>query len=565
VLALFAQLDLPFVQRAAVDLVAVGLACGIVGTWVVLRDLAFFGHAVGTAAFPGLVLADGLGFSPYLGALGAAGAMAFAVSRGRGDGHGAPTALALAGALAVGVALASDVFHSGAQVDTLLFGSVLVVGGLDIAVGAGVAALALAGNWLLGWRWLASAFEGTTRRGDGLVVALVALCAVALLASVGAILASSLLVIPAATTRLVVRRLARWQAATVGLAIAEGLVGLWASLQLNAPPGATIAVLSGAVFALAALLRAAGRRRALALAAGVAVVALGGCGAGAGRRPRVVATTTELGDLTRAIAGGAVSVAQVLRPNTDPHEYEPRPDDVAATAGARLVLESGGGLDGWMDRVVREAGGSPRVVVVGDRVPLPLPAAGGGGGYDPHWWHDPRNVEAAVGVVRAALDRVDPSARARFAANARAYLRQLRALDAGIARCMRSVAPGRRKLVTDHDAFGYFARRYGIDVVGAVIPSQSTQGQPSARALARLVAVVRREHVAAVFPESSVNPRVAQAVGRETGARSNLLLYGDTLGPAGSGGATYLAMERHNADAMVRGFTAGRRGCRLGP
>src|SRR5205823_4263580 len=117
------------------------------------------------------------------------------------------------------------------------------------------------------------------------------------------------------------------------------------------------------------------------------------------------------------------------------------------------------------------------------------------------------------------------------------------------------------KLVTDHDAFGYFARRYGIDVVGAVIPSQTTQAQPSARDTARLVALIRREHVRAVFPESSVNARLARAIARETGARADLVLYGDTLGPAGSPGATYLAMERANADAMVRGMTGGRRRC----
>jgi ABC-type Zn uptake system ZnuABC Zn-binding protein ZnuA len=148
-----------------------------------------------------------------------------------------------------------------------------------------------------------------------------------------------------------------------------------------------------------------------------------------------------------------------------------------------------------------------------------------------------------------------------YARNAAAYLARLRNLDRGIAGCMSHVAPAARKLVTDHDAFNYFARRYAITVVGAVIPSQSTQAQPSAGDVARLTRLIRREGVKAVFPESSINAKLAQAIARQTGATSGHELYGDTLGPKGSSGATYLAMERANADAMVRGFTAGARGC----
>ena len=118
-----------------------------------------------------------------------------------------------------------------------------------------------------------------------------------------------------------------------------------------------------------------------------------------------------------------------------------------------------------------------------------------------------------------------------------------------------------RKLVTDHDAFGAFARRYGIRIIGAVIPSQSTQAQPSAGDVAALTRLIRREGVKAVFPESSINPKLAEAIASQTAATSDYELYGDTLGPKGSSGATYLSMERANTDAMVRGFTAGARGC----
>ena len=126
---------------------------------------------------------------------------------------------------------------------------------------------------------------------------------------------------------------------------------------------------------------------------------------------------------------------------------------------------------------------------------------------------------------------------------------------------MDAIPPAQRKLVTDHDAFGYFARRYGLDVVGAVIPSQSTSAQPSARELRDLVRTIESEHVRAVFPERSVNPKLAEAIAAQTGARADLRLYGDTLGPAGSSGATYLSMERANADAIVDGLSGGRVRC----
>jgi zinc/manganese transport system substrate-binding protein len=292
-----------------------------------------------------------------------------------------------------------------------------------------------------------------------------------------------------------------------------------------------------------------------------------GCGSsssGGGSQLDVVATTTQLGDWVSEVGGEAVSVHQILQPNTDPHEYEPRPNDVIDTAGASLVFLNGDNLDKWMGKVISDSGSGARAVDLGAVVPERLPGQSSGAEaskYDPHWWHDPRNAEAAVQEIERQLSAADPSKKAVFARNADSYLKRLRALDANIATCIDSVPRAQRKLVTDHDAFGYFADRYGIDVVGAVIPSQTTQAQPSARDLKELVALIEREGVKAVFPESSVSPKVAEAIARETGASSNYTLYGDTLGPAGSPGATYIQMEKANADAMVRGFTGGRHGC----
>ena len=468
--------------------------------------------------------------------------------------------------------LASDVFHSGANVETLLFGSLLLVGSSDVRLAAIAAAVTVALSATLGRRWLAVGFERETARGlgvravlvDGALLALVAFAVVASLSAVGALLVAALYVVPAATTRLWFRRLVTWQLASVALAAAEGVIGLWLSVELNAPPGPAIAVLAGGAFVAAALARL-GRARVVVALAGAAL--LTGCGtsaAGGGGGLDVVATTTQLADWARAVGGPDASVHQILQPNTDPHEYEPRPKDVEATAGATIVLESGDELDHWMGKVVSQAGGHPRVVDVGRLVPVRLRGESSGpeaSRFDPHWWHDLRNAEDAVIAIRDTFIFADRAHGAAYASRARAYLAKLHALDRRLASCFARLPSSERKLVTDHDAFGYFAHRYHLRIVGAVIPSQTTQAQPSAGETARLVALIRREHVRAVFPESSLNRRLADTIARETGASSTYTLYGDTLGPVGSAGATYLGMERANADAIVRGLSGGRLWC----
>lgn len=575
-------LELPFVQRGLFELLILAVPAGLLGTWIVLRGLAFFSHAVGTAAFPGLVLADGLGFAAPLGAFAAAVAFTLgnaALGRGRDRGRDSVVALVLVACLAGGVLLASDVFGSGANVETLLFGSLLLIDGSDLVLAALAAVATLAANAIVGRRWLAHGFDpgalAADRREarllDALLLGLIALATTAALTAVGALLVASLFVVPAATARLLTGRIRSWQLASVALVAIEGTLGLWLSVETDAPPGATIACVAGGLFALVALGRALTRapRRQAALAAAALALALfaAGCGA-AGSDDEggvgVVATTTQIGDWVREVGGGAVSVDQVLEPNTDPHEYEPRPSDVEAAAGAELVFANGDDLDAWIEEIVSDSGSEATVVDLGAVVPERL-AGEEDSQFDPHWWHDPRNAEAAVREIERRLAAVDPAHRAEYRRNADAYLGRLRRLDAGIAACLDSVPAPARKLVTDHDAFGYFANRYGIDVVGAVIPSQTTQAQASAKDVSELIGLIENEGVKAVFPESSLSANVAEAISRQTGASTDYELYGDTLGPADSDGATYLTMEAANADAIVRGFSAGRRGCRLSP
>ena len=286
---MFEPFQLPFVQKGLIEVLILSVGAGVLGTWIVLRGLAFFSHAVGTATFPGLVLADGIGFSAPLGAFGVAVAFTAAVwglARRRGTAYDSLTALVLVGCLAAGVILASDVYHSGSNVEQLLFGSLLLVSGADIRLALVAAVAILIGNLVLGRRWLATGFdevEGPASTGGWLeivLLALIALATTAALSVIGALLVAAIFVAPAATVRLFADRMASWQIGSVLLAAAEGTVGLWLSVKTNAPPGATIATLSGAVFAIAAVARAIGPHRGgLALAGAVmAALLVAGCG-----------------------------------------------------------------------------------------------------------------------------------------------------------------------------------------------------------------------------------------------------------------------------------------------
>jgi ABC-type Zn uptake system ZnuABC Zn-binding protein ZnuA len=294
------------------------------------------------------------------------------------------------------------------------------------------------------------------------------------------------------------------------------------------------------------------------------LVVAAGCGeddgaAAGGGAIGVVATTPVVADLARNVGGERAGVTALMAPNTDPHQYEVRPRDVEAVAEAGLILRSGGDLDDWLQEAIEGSGTEASTVNLIDHVKTRM----GEGEVDPHWWHDPRNTERAVIAIRDALAKADPDGAAAYRANADAYLAKLRRLDNAIAACMDEVPAGERRLVTTHDALGYYADRYGIDVIGTVIPSLSTEGQPSAGETAELVDTIRREGVTTIFAESSVDPKVEQAIASEAGARLGEELWADGLGPEGSGGATYLAAMESNTRALVDGFTDGGQTCSL--
>jgi ABC-type Mn2+/Zn2+ transport system permease subunit len=261
-------IDLPFLRDALLELVLLGVAGGVLGAWIVLRRLAFFSHAVGSATFPGLVAADASGVSPTLAGLAVALGYAGGVERAGRAGRepGVATALLLVAALAGGVILASDVFESGAAVDRLLFGTLLGLETADLALSAAAVVLAVVGTLALGRTWAAVAFDpdGTGALGvpaalaDLLLLALVAVAAVAAIPAVGALLVTAVYVLPAAAARLLAGSVPGLIAWALALALAEGVVGLYLAYWLDVPPGPPIAVLAALTYA--------------ALAAGLAAV-----------------------------------------------------------------------------------------------------------------------------------------------------------------------------------------------------------------------------------------------------------------------------------------------------
>jgi ABC-type Mn2+/Zn2+ transport system permease subunit len=259
-------LDAPYVQRAIAELALLAVLAGVLGSWIVLRRLAFYTHAVGTATFPGLVVAAPWGLAPQLTALAAAlgfGAGLERLARARRLDPGAATGLLLVAALAGGSILASDVYESGAGVDQLLFGTLIGLSEQDVALTAAAVVAALLAHAAMHRSWLATGFDPGSARAlgvrtalaDRVLLAAVAVAVVVSLDAVGALLVAVVLVVPAATVRLVADDVRTLQLGTGALAAAEGLTALVIADGLDVGPGPVMAVLGGAVFALTAAVR----------------------------------------------------------------------------------------------------------------------------------------------------------------------------------------------------------------------------------------------------------------------------------------------------------------------
>lgn len=264
----------------------------------------------------------------------------------------------------------------------------------------------------------------------------------------------------------------------------------------------------------------------------------------------VVATTTQIRSMAEAVGGSAVSVHSILPPGADPHAYEPKPSDVQAVSRSAIVLKNGLGLDDWLDKMLGNAGGQRPIVTVTADIPLrkgdPQEPAG-----DPHVWFNVTNAMTMTRNIEAAFISVDPARTDIYRANTDAYLAKLASLDKYILDQIATLPSSDRKMVTNHDAFGYYIDRYGLTFVGSIIPSMSTESAPSAQDIAELTTKIKEQKVKAIFVESSVNPQLAQQIASDAGVKVVDTLYGDSLGSAGTPGATYEGMMRYNTDTIV--------------
>ncbi|MEU8659648.1 metal ABC transporter substrate-binding protein [Actinoplanes philippinensis] len=307
----------------------------------------------------------------------------------------------------------------------------------------------------------------------------------------------------------------------------------------------------------------------------VAVAAIAGCSESAaepggspsdGPKLAVVATTPEVADFVRNVGGDDVAVTQIIKPNVDPHDYEPTPADLQAIASAELIVKNGVGLEEWLDRTIESAGFAGTVVDSSQGVTL---REGGhhdegehageeageeGEEHDPHIWHDPRNAKVMVTNIEKGLAAADPAKAATFAGNLATYTAELDKLDADNTAAWQRIPADQRKLVTNHDAFGYYIARYDLLFVGSVIPSLDTSAELSAKQLTDLVAKIRATGAKAVFAESSLPPKTAEALAQQAGVKvvaGEDALYGDSLGEPGAPQGTYLGAERHNTQVIV--------------
>lgn len=294
----------------------------------------------------------------------------------------------------------------------------------------------------------------------------------------------------------------------------------------------------------------------LALIAVVALVVagLGGCStstsSGSGK-PLVVATTTQLADFARVVGGDDVEVYGLLRPNLDAHDFEPSPADLDALARADVVVENGLGLEPWLTAAVKASGTTTAVIDTSKGAHL-LAQDASGDGTNPHLWFDPRNARVMVDHVADAVAAAVPNHAAAVRARATAYDAELARLDTWIAAQLRDLP--NKKLVTDHDALPYYVHRYGLTFVGSVIPSFDSSAEVSAADLNDLADRIAAQGVKAVFTEQSLPTKTAEALARKAGVEvvsGEDGLYGDSLGPNGSAGATYLTMMRHNTATLV--------------
>ena len=275
------------------------------------------------------------------------------------------------------------------------------------------------------------------------------------------------------------------------------------------------------------------------------IVALVAAPLHAQNRLDVVASFSILADLVKNVGGDRVNVTTLVGRNGDVHVYTPAPSDAKKNADAKILFVNGLGLEGWLPRLVQSAGSKATIVTVSTGV-APLKH---GSDADPHAWQSIPNVEIYVANIRDALIAADPADAAVFRANAAHYLTELDSLDAEVRAAIAKIPPERRKVITTHNAFGYFAAAYGMEFLAPV--GVSTETEPSARDIAALIQQIKADKIPAVFLENLSDDRLIARIAAETGAKAGGILYSDTLTDEKGPAPTYIDLIRHNIKALT--------------
>jgi len=272
-------------------------------------------------------------------------------------------------------------------------------------------------------------------------------------------------------------------------------------------------------------------------------------------RLKVVATFSIVGDLVKNVGGDRVDLTTLVGPNADAHVYSPSPTDARKLADAKLIVANGLGFEGWIERLVK-ASGSKAPIVVGANGVKPRRVADGHGhshGSDPHAWQSVANVKLYVGNIRDGLIAADPTGKAAYEANATAYLAKLDALDREVRDAVAKIPADRRRVITTHDAFGYFQDAYGLEFIAP--QGVSTESEASAKDVARIIAQIKRQKIPAIFMENISDPRLLKRIADETGAKAGGTLYSDALTDQKGPAPSYIDLMRHNLKQIAAALT----------
>jgi zinc/manganese transport system substrate-binding protein len=263
-------------------------------------------------------------------------------------------------------------------------------------------------------------------------------------------------------------------------------------------------------------------------------------------RIRVVASFSILGDLLRNVGGDRLEVATLVGPDSDAHAFSPTPADARTLGSAKAVVVNGLGLEGWMTRLVKASGGKAPVVVASQGIATRTLE----GAVDPHAWQSVANAKVYIANIRDGLGKADPTGRGTYEANAAVYLGKLDALEREVRAAIGRIPAERRKIITTHDAFGYFGSAYGLTLIAP--EGVSTDTEPSARDVARIITQIKTQKIPALFMENIVDPRLMRQIARETGAKVGGTLYSDALSGPAEPAATYIDMMRHNVGELSK-------------